>query len=151
MSDRTSNAGSGESIYGAAKEAVGSAAEQVRAAAPGTYEAGVNAARYVGETATEHPLIVGMAVLAFVGGLIGASVSGGGRHRGDWRDQAREWRDRGYEMGDRVRSAAPDASRAAADAGEYVSHSVRENPMSGLLIAAAVGGLLGYLLHGRSS
>jgi len=150
MSDRTSDNGSGESIYGAAKEAVGSAAEQVRAAAPGTYDAGVKAARYVGETASEHPLIVGMAALAFVGGLISASASGG-RHRTDWRDQARGWGDRGYEIGGRVRSAAPDASRAAAEAGEYVSQSVRENPMSGLLIAAAVGGLLGYLLHGRSS
>ena len=36
------------------------------------------------------------------------------------------------------------------DAGKYVSQAMGENSVSGLLIAAAVGGVLGYLLH-RSS
>ena len=45
MSDRMSGGESGEGVYGAAKEAIGSAAEQVRAAAPGTYDAGARAAR----------------------------------------------------------------------------------------------------------
>lgn len=42
--DKASVGGSGESIYGAAKEAIGSAAEQVRATAPRTYGASVKAA-----------------------------------------------------------------------------------------------------------
>jgi len=121
----------------------------VRATAPGTYDASVKAARYVGDTASEHPFLVGTAVVAFLGGLLSATSNRGSRRR-DWQEQARDWRDRGYEMGDRVRSAAPDVSGIAGEAGKYVSQSVRENPTSGLLIAAAVGGVLGYLLH-RSS
>jgi len=151
MSDNTSGGGSGEGIYGAAKEATGSAAEQVRATAQETYDAGAKAARYIGETASEHPFLVGTAVIiAFLGGLLSATVNRDTRRR-EWQEQARNWRDRGYEMGDQVRSAAPDVSKAAGDAGKYVSESVRENPVSGLLIAAAVGGILGYLLQNRSS
>ena len=147
MSDKAS--GGGEGIYGAAKEALGSAGEQVRANAPGTYDAGAKAARYIGETASEHPFLVGTAVIAFLGGLLSATVSRDNRRR-DWQEQARNWRDRGYEMGESVRSAAPDVSEAASAASKYVSQSVSENPISGLLIAAAVGGLLVYLLQSRS-
>jgi hypothetical protein len=50
MSDRMSGGESGEGVYGAAKEAIGAAAEQVRAAAPDTYDAGARAARYVGDS-----------------------------------------------------------------------------------------------------
>ena len=95
MSDRTSGAESGEGVYGAAKEAIGSAAEQVRAAAPGTYDAGARAARYVGETASEHPFLVGTAVIAFLGGILSATVSRSNR-RSDWQEQERNWRDRGF-------------------------------------------------------
>jgi ElaB/YqjD/DUF883 family membrane-anchored ribosome-binding protein len=149
MSDRMSGGESGEGVYGAAKEAVGAAAEQVRAAAPGTYDAGARAARYVGETASEHPFLVGTAVIAFLGGILSATVSRSNR-RGGWQEQARDWRDRGYEMSDRLQSAAPDVSKVAGDAGKYVSQAMSENSISGLLIAAAVGGVLGYLLHSRS-
>ena len=148
MSDRMSGGESGEGVYGAAKEAIGSAAEQVRAAAPGTYDAGARAARYVGETASEHPFLVGTAVIAFLGGILSATVSRSNR-RGGWKEQARDWRDRGYEMSDRLQSAAPDVSKVAGDAGKYVSQAMSDNSISGLLIAAAVGGVLGYLLHSR--
>jgi ElaB/YqjD/DUF883 family membrane-anchored ribosome-binding protein len=148
MSDRMSGGESGEGVYGNAKEAIGSAAEQVRAAAPGTYDAGARAARYVGETASEHPFLVGTAVIAFLGGILSATVSRS--NRGEWQEQARNWRDRGYEMSERLQSAAPDVSKVAGDAGKYVSQAMSENSISGLLIAAAVGGVLGYLLHSRS-
>src|SRR5205823_10963833 len=91
MSDRTSGGESGEGVYGAAKEAIGSAAEQVRAAAPGTYDAGARAARYVGETASEHPFLVGTAVIAFLGGILSATVGRSSNRRGDWQEQARNW------------------------------------------------------------
>jgi ElaB/YqjD/DUF883 family membrane-anchored ribosome-binding protein len=149
MSGRMSGGESGEGVYGAAKEAFGSAAEQVRAAAPGTYDAGARAARYVGETASEHPFLVGTAVIAFLGGLLSATVSRS-HHRSDWQEQASNWRDRGYQMNDRLQSAAPDVSKVAGDAGKYVSQAMSENSVSGLLIAAAVGGVLGYLLHSRA-
>jgi hypothetical protein len=67
-----------------------------------------------------------------------------------WQEQARDWRDRGYEMSDRLQAAAPDVAKVAGDAGKYVSQAMSENSISGLLIAAAVGGVLGYLLHSRS-
>jgi ElaB/YqjD/DUF883 family membrane-anchored ribosome-binding protein len=149
MSDKVSG-GNVEGIYGAAKEALGSAAEQVRATAPGTYDAGAKAARYVGDTASEHPFLVGIAVIAFLGGVLSATMHRDNRRR-DWRDQARDWRDRGYETGERVRSATPDISKAAGDAGEYVSQTVRDNPISGLLIAAVVGGILTYFCQNRPS
>jgi hypothetical protein len=149
MSDKAAGGGSGEGIYGAAKEALDSAAEQVRASAPETYDAGVRAARYIGETASEHPFLLGTAIIAFLGGLLTATVNRDSRRR-DWQEQARDWRGRGFEMANNVRSVAPDVSKAAGEAGKYVSESVRENPLSGILIAAAVGGILGYLLHTRS-
>jgi ElaB/YqjD/DUF883 family membrane-anchored ribosome-binding protein len=143
MSDR-------EGIFGAAKEAAGSAAEQVRAAAPGTYEAGADTVRYIRETASEHPMLVGAAVIAFVGGLITATVAGSGSGRRDWQTQSRDWRERGKEVADRARrSGAPNVSRAADDAGDYIAHSVRENPISGLLIAAAVGAIIMSILRPR--
>ena len=148
MSERMSGGESGEGGYGAAKEAIGAAAEQVRAAAPRTYDAGARAARYVGETASEHPFLVGTAVIAFLGGILSATVSRSNRRSG-WREQARNWRDRGYEMSDRVQSAAPEISKAAGDAGSYVSQSIGENSALGLLVAAVVGGIVGYLLHSR--
>ena len=149
MSERMSGGESGEGGYGAAKEAIGAAAEQVRAAAPRTYDAGARAARYVGETASEHPFVVGIAVVAFVGGLLSATVSRSNR-RSDWREQARNWRDRGYEMSEHVKAAAPDISKVAGDAGRYVSEAMRDNSAPGLLIAAVVGGVIGYLFHNRS-
>src|SRR3954451_13050375 len=85
----------------------------------------------------------------FLGGILSATVSRSNR-RSDWQQQARNWRDRGSEMSDLLQSAAPDVSKVAGDAGKYVSQAMSENSVSGLLIAAAVGGVLGYLLHSRS-
>ena len=68
------------------------------------------------------------------------------KQAGDWQRQARNLQERGYGQ---VRSAVPEVSKAADQAGEYVAQTVRENPISGLLIAAAVGGLLTYLLQPR--
>jgi len=151
MSDKMSGGGNnGQGVYSAAKEAIGSAAEQVRAAAPGTYDAGAKAARYVGDTATEHPLpvLAGTALMVLLGSWLLSSGRGNGSS--DWARQTRDWQKRGYEMGDRVRGAAPSVSKVADDAGEYVSQTVRENPLSGVLVALAVGGVLGYLLQSRS-
>jgi ElaB/YqjD/DUF883 family membrane-anchored ribosome-binding protein len=103
----------------------------------------------VGETASEHPFLVGTAVIAFRSGILSATVSRSSNRRSDWQEQARNWRDRGHEMSDRLQSAAPDVSKVAGDAGQYVSQAMSENSVSGLLIAAAVGGVLGYLLHSR--
>ena len=83
-----------EGVFGAAEEAAGSAAEQVRSTAPGSHDAGAKAARYVRETASEHPLLVGTAVIAFLGGLLSATATGSGNRR-RWQKHARDWRERG--------------------------------------------------------
>jgi ElaB/YqjD/DUF883 family membrane-anchored ribosome-binding protein len=145
MSDRTS----ADNLTATATDAVASAAEQVRATAPGAYEAGKKAASYVGETAAEYPasVLLGTAVIAFLGGYLSNTRSGDSA--GDWQKRARDWQKRGYELSDRVRSEVPGASEAAAKTAQYVTRNVRENPYSGLLGAAAVVGILGYFLQNR--
>jgi hypothetical protein len=149
MSDRTSaDTSTIKTAIGSAKDAAASAAEKVRESAPGAYDASAKTARYIGETASEHPafVLIGTAALAFLSGFL--SNTGRGDNRAGWQKQS-NWRKRGHEMGDRVRSAAPGVSDVAADAGEYVTRNVRESPISGLLIAAAAAGVIGYLLKNR--
>ena len=149
MSDTTTDGRNGQEkgVYGAATDAIGSAAEKVRAAAPDTYDAGVKAARYVGETAFEHPLpvLAGAAALACFGWLLAKSSD----NRPSWQKQARSWNERGHNMNERVRSAAPDVSRAADQAGDMCTGLCAEYPVSGLLVAAAAGSILTYLLQSR--
>ena len=58
------------SSFQAARDAVASAAEQVRASAPGAYDAGAKAARYVGGATADHPLpvLIVTAAVAFIAG-----------------------------------------------------------------------------------
>ena len=147
MSDRTSaDTSTVKSAIGSAKDAAAAAAEKVRESAPGAYDASAKAARYLGDTASEYPtfVLIGTAAIAFLSGLL----TGRGDSGADWQKQS-NWQKRGHEMSDRVRSAAPGVSDAATNAGEYVTRNVRENPISGLLIAAAAAGVIGYLLKNR--
>jgi ElaB/YqjD/DUF883 family membrane-anchored ribosome-binding protein len=135
--------------FQAAKDAVASAAEQVRASAPGAYDAGAKAARYVGETTADHPVsaLLVTAALAFLAGY--ASHTRREDDRRGWRNQTGDWQKRGYELSERARTAAPAVSQAAADAGQYVAQNVREHPIPGAVIAGAVVCMLGYLLYRR--
>ncbi len=57
MSNTTpTDSSSSQQPFRATQEAVGSAAEQVKAAGPAAYNAGAKAAQYVGSTASEYPL-----------------------------------------------------------------------------------------------
>ena len=133
----------------AATDAISSAADQVRARATGAYGAAKSAAGYVGETASEYPLsvLVGAIVVAFFAGYLSNTRSGD--RESDWQRRSRDWQRRASEISDHVRSAAPSASEAASEARQYVTRNVREHPLSGLLSAAAVIGILGYFLQGR--
>ena len=147
MSDKPSDdAGTGGGAFQAAKDAVASAAEQVRASAPGAYDASAKAARYVGEATADHPLPVLLvtAALAFLAGY--ASHTRREDDRWSWRNQAADWQKRGYELGERARAAAPAVSQGATNAGQYVAQNVREHPIPGAIIAGAVVCMLGYLL-----
>ena len=142
MSDKPSDdAGTEGGAFQAAKDAVASAAEQVRASAPGAYDASAKAARYVGEATADHPLPVLLvtAALAFLAGY--ASHTRREDDRRSWRNQKR-----GYELGERARAAAPAVSQGATNAGQYVAQNVREHPIPGAIIAGAVVCMLGYLL-----
>jgi ElaB/YqjD/DUF883 family membrane-anchored ribosome-binding protein len=142
-SDET-DAGGGP--FQAAKDAVASAAEQVRASAPSAYEASAKAARYVGEATADHPLPVLLvtAALAFLAGY--ASHTRREDDRWSWRNQTDDWQKRGHQVSERARAASPAASQAATDAGQYVAQNVREHPIPGAIIAGAVVCMLGYLL-----
>ena len=142
MSDKPSDdAGTGGGAFQAAKDAVASAAEQVRASAPSAYDASAKAAHYVGEATSDHPLPVLLvtAALAFLAGY--ASHTRREDDRRSWRNQKR-----GYELGERARAAAPAVSQGATNAGQYVAQNVREHPIPGAIIAGAVVCMLGYLL-----
>ena len=145
MSDKPSDdAGAGGGAFQAAKDAVASAAEQVRASAPGAYDASAKAARYVGEATADHPLPVLLvtAALAFLAGY--ASHTRREDDRWSWRNQAGDWQKRGYELSERARAAAPAVSQGATNAGQYVAQNVREHPIPGAIIAGAVVCMLGF-------
>ena len=139
MSDKPSDdAGTGGGAFQSAKDAVASAAEQVRASAPSAYDASAKAAHYVGEATADHPLPVLLvtAALAFLAGY--ASHTRREDDRWSWRNQAADWQKRGYELGERARAAAPAVSQGATNAGQYVAQNVREHPIPGAIIAGAV-------------
>jgi ElaB/YqjD/DUF883 family membrane-anchored ribosome-binding protein len=166
MSDTT-----GQSTYQAAKDAVGSAAEQVRAAAPSAYGAAERGAQYVSGTVSEYPLMTLLAAAGLAYFLGWLSSSSGDRGT-NWQDRADAVRQgvrsmrsslpetaatasqRGRGAMDYGTKSAADARdyvrQTAGDAGEYVAQSVRDYPASALVGVAAVGATLGYLLRGRS-
>lgn len=148
MSDTPSaNSGDRGSSFQAAKEAVASA-EQVRANAPGAYDASAKAARYVREATADHPLPVVLvtAVLAFLAGYASHTRVD---DRWTWRNQASDWQKRGHELSERARAAAPAVSQAATGVGQYVADNAREHPIPGAIIAGAFICTLGYLLFRR--
>jgi ElaB/YqjD/DUF883 family membrane-anchored ribosome-binding protein len=150
VSDKPSaDTGAGGSAFQAAKDAVTSAAEQVRASAPGAYEASMKAGHYVGEAAADHPLttLLVTATVAFLAGY--ASHTRGEDDRRGWRNRTGDWQKRGYELSERARAAAPAVSQAATDAGQYVAKNAREHPIPGAIIAGSIVCVLGYLLFRR--
>src|SRR4051812_15344050 len=174
MSDTT-----GQSAYQATKDAVGSAAEQVRSAAPSAYDAAARGTQYVTGTVSEYPVValLATAALAFVLGRLGRTSDAEGS---DWQERAESLRQqlstltsklpdttanarqRGRNAMDYATQTASDtsdyvrqgASRASdfvrQNAGDYVSQGLRDYPASTLIGVAALGSVLGYLLRGRS-
>ena len=101
------------------------------------------------EVASEHPLpiLLAAAALAFITGYVSHTRSRD--DRGSWRNQGRDWQKRGYELAESARASAPQVSQAATDVGQYVAHNAREHPVSGLLIAGAVGWMVASWLRTR--
>jgi len=172
MSGTTSGGNTtGQSTYQTAKDALGSAAEQARAAAPSAYGAAERGTQYVSSTVSEHPFIAFLAI-AGLSSLLGWLSSRSDDRGTNWQDRADAVRQGVRSMGSslpeiatntsqRGRSAMNYTSQGAADAGDYVrrtasnasdyvTESVRDYPTSTVVGAAAVGVALGYLLRGRT-
>jgi len=187
MSDSTSSGSSAsQETLRAAGNAVGSAAEQIKATASGAYDAGAKASQYVGSTASEHPLTT-LLITAGVAYLAGALSSRSRSGSQSWRDSADAIRRQvqsaassipdatSYARGpiaqsardaadyvtqgaqgatdyvaQNARGAGDYAAQSARSAGGYVTRGTREYPVSVLLGAAVVSGVLGYLFRDRS-
>jgi len=118
MSNTTpTGSSSSQQPFRTAREAVGSAAEQVKAAAPSAYDAGAKAVQNVGSTASEYPLttLLVTAGLAYLAGLLSNSSSGG---RQNWQDSADAIRKQ-------VRSTTPRMPEAARYVGDQVAQSAK--------------------------
>jgi len=131
-----------QSAYQATKEAVGSAAEQVKSAAPAAYDAAARGTQYVTGTVSEHPIVtlLGTAGLVYLLGRLSLSS-----RDDDWRSRAESMRQQlsTSRAGDYLR-------QNAGSAGDYVARGVRDYPTSTLIGVATVGAIVGYLLRGRS-
>ncbi len=64
-----------------------------------------------------------------------------------WSDTAA---DTGRSAADRARLSAPQTYDTGSNAPDYVSQSVQQYPLSGLVIAALLGYVIGFLLHHQS-
>jgi len=118
MSNTTSTGSSfSQETLRTAREGLSSAAEQVRAAAPGAHGTGAKAAQYVGSTASEHPLttLLVMAGLAYLAGVLSNNSRG----------RPRSWWDSAETLRSQVRSAAPYTPEAAKYVGDQVAQSAK--------------------------
>ena len=81
----------GQSTYQAAKDAVGSAAERARAAAPSAYDAAARGTQYVSGTVSEYPLVtlLAAAALAYLLGRLDRNTDDDGS---DWQSRAKSLR-----------------------------------------------------------
>jgi ABC-type transporter Mla subunit MlaD len=117
--------------YQATKDAVGSAAERARAAAPSVYDAAARGTQYVTGTASDHP-IVALLATAGVAYLLGRLGRGSGDDGTDWQGRAESLRqqlstlasslpDAATTVAQRGRAAPDYAGQAASDAGDYAT------------------------------
>jgi ElaB/YqjD/DUF883 family membrane-anchored ribosome-binding protein len=130
MSGTTPSSGTtGQSTYQAAKDAIGSAAEQARAAAPSAYDTAARGTQYVSGTVSEYPIaaLLATAGLVYLLGRLGRSSGDDGS---DWQSRAESLRrqlnslasnlpDTAASARQRGRSVTDYATQTAADASNY--------------------------------
>lgn len=149
MSDTTK-----QGPYQATKDAVGSAAEQVRSAAPSAYDAAARSTEYVTGTVSEYPIVALLATagLAYVLGRLGYSSG----------DDGSEWQSRAESLRQQLSSLAsnlPDtagarqralsvtdyATRTAADVSDYARQGASR---AGGYLRQNAGSAGDYVTHG---
>ena len=110
MTDTTQGA------YQATKDAVGSAAEQVKSAAPSAYDAATHGTQYVADTVSEHPVVALLAAAGLVylfwdsSGATPLTKALIGMGRGDMQQQLRSLASRLPGLGYQCEAAGPQCS-----------------------------------------
>ena len=149
MTDTTQGA------YQATKDAVGSAAEQVKSAAPSAYDAATHGTQYVADTVSEHPVVALLAAagLAYLLGQLRRNPADEGA---DWQGRANSLQQQLRSLASRLpekatsakqqgRSAADYATQTAADAGEHVWQGASR---AGDYLMQNAGNARGYVAQG---
>jgi len=156
MSGTTSSSdSSGQSTYQTAKDAIGSVAEQARAAAPSAYDAAARGTQYVSGTVSEHPIVTVLATAGLVY-LLGRLARTSGDDTSAWQSRAESLRqqlsslasslsDTATGAGQRSRSVTDYATETVADASDYAREGVSR---AGDYLRRNVGSAGGYVTQG---
>jgi ElaB/YqjD/DUF883 family membrane-anchored ribosome-binding protein len=112
----------GQSTYQAAKDAVGSAAEQARAAAPSAYGAAERGAQYVSGTVSEYPLIALLATAGLVY-LLGRLGRSSGDDGSDWQSRAESLRQQLNSLASNLPDTAARAKQQGRSATDYATQT----------------------------
>jgi len=151
----SSNDSSGQITYQTAKDAIGSVAEQARAAAPSAYDAAARGTQYVSGTVSEHPIVTVLATAGLVY-LLGRLARTSGDDTSAWQSRAESLRqqlsslasslsDTATGAGQRSRSVTDYATETVADASDYAREGVSR---AGDNLRRNVGSAGGYVTQG---
>jgi len=156
MSGTTSSSdSSGQSTYEAAKGAIGSVAEQARAAAPSAYDAAARGTQYVSSTVSEHPIVTVLATAGLVY-LLGRLARPSDDDASAWQRRAESLRqqlsslasslpDTATGARQRGRSVTDYATQTVADTSDYARQGLSR---AGDYLRQNVGGAGGYVTQG---
>jgi len=126
MSGTTSSSGTtGQSTYQAAKDAIGSAAEQIRAAAPSAYDTAARGTQYVSGTVSEYPIVALLATagLAYLLGRLGRSSGDDGS---DWQGRVESLRQQLNSLASNLPDTAASAKQRGRSVTDYATHTAAD-------------------------
>ena len=144
-----------QTTYQSAKDAVGSAAQQVRSAAPSAYDAAARGTQYVTGTVSEYPVVALLAAAGVVY-FLGRLGRGSGDDGSDWQGRAESLRQQLDALASRLpdttstarqrgRSATGYATQTAAAASDYVRQGTTR---AGDYLRQNAGSAGGYVTQG---
>jgi len=120
MSDTT-----GQGAYQATKDAVGAAAEQVRAAAPSAYDAAARGTQYVTGTVSDYPVVTLLAAAGLTY-LLGRLGRGSRDDSGDWQERAESLRQQLSSLASNLPDAAASARQGGRSAADYATQTATD-------------------------
>jgi len=123
MSGTTSSSdSSSQSTYEAAKGAIGSVAEQARAAAPSAYDAASRGTQYVSGTVSEHPIVAALATAGLVY-LLGRLARTSGDDASAWQSRAESLRQQLNSLASSLPDMATNAQRRGRSVTDYATET----------------------------